>query len=85
MLSRDLKKLADTFEQWCTGELYVTEEAWAAFRSEIKTCVAKAALLELGVDVRVVDIAAAVAEPNTNIMLFPTPAQRSQMTGASRD
>lgn len=87
MLSRDLKELSDTFESWCSGgsDAFPTVEAWAAFRRDLKTCVAKSALLEFGIDVKVVDIAAAVAEPDSNIMLFPTPAQRSQSHEARHD
>ena len=87
MLSRELKRLSETFSAWSSGQSasFPSVEDWLAFERDLKTCVAKAALLEYGIDVKVVDIAAAVAEPNTNIMLFPTPAQRSQMTGAARD
>lgn len=85
MLSRDLKRLADTFERWSTGELPPTAEDWFNFRRDIKTCHAKAALLEYGIDVKVVDIAAAVAEPNTNITLFPTPAERASKSGVRHD
>lgn len=87
MLSRELKRLSETFAAWSSGEsaAFPSVEDWLAFERDLKTCVAKAALLEYGIPVNVVDIAAAVAEPNTNIMLFPTPAQRSQMPGVRHD
>lgn len=87
MLSRDLRELSAIFDSWCSGatDAFPTVEAWAAFGRDLKTCVAKAALLEFGIDVKVIDIAAAVAEPDSNIKLFPTPAQRSRMQEAHRD
>jgi hypothetical protein len=78
MLSNDLRRLEKTFDDWCHGRDFPTVDTWAAFRSDLKTCVAKAALLELGIPVNVLDIAAECAKPNTNIMLFPTPEQRQQ-------
>lgn len=80
MLSHDLKELSATFDAWCSGERYVTVEAWATFQRDLRTSVAKAALLELGIPVNVLDIAAEVAKPGSNIALFPTPAQRSRET-----
>lgn len=87
MLSRDLRRLSDTFSAWSSGEsaAFPTEEAWLAFERDLKTCVAKAALLEFGIKVEVVDIMAAVAQPDSNIMLLPTPAERASKSGVRHD
>lgn len=80
MLSNDLRNLAATFDAWCSGDdaAFPTVDAWAAFRSDLKTCVAKAALLEFGISVNVLDIAAEIERPGSNLVLLPTPAQRSR-------
>lgn len=78
MLSHDLRDLSKTFDAWCSGELYVTVDAWAAFQRDLKTCVAKAALLEFGIGVNVLDVAAELLKPDNNVVLFPTRAQRQQ-------
>ncbi len=87
MLSRDLKRLSDTFNAWSSGEdaSFPSVADWLAFQSDLKTCHAKALLLELGCPVDTLDVVAEVAKPGTNIMLFPTPAQRSQQSEVRRD
>ncbi|MFH0302660.1 hypothetical protein AAFX91_36950 [Bradyrhizobium sp. 31Argb] len=56
MLSTDLKRLHDTFEGWSRGQPFPTIDAWIQFGRDLKSTIARAALLELGVDVRVLDL-----------------------------
>jgi hypothetical protein len=71
MLAADIKRLRDTFEGWTYGRPYPTVEAWQQFRRELKELSFKVAMLELGVDLTVVDVAVEVAKPDTRVVLFP--------------
>lgn len=70
MLAAEMKRLRDTFEGWTRGDPYPTEEAWLLFRNDLKHLTSKVAMLELGVDLTVVDVAVEAARPNSNVVVL---------------
>lgn len=78
MLSNDLRELSATFNAWSTGRAQPTIETWTRFKQDLQTCIAKASLLEFGIPVNSIDITAELLRPDSNLMLFPTPAERQQ-------
>lgn len=80
MLSHDLKQLDAMIDAWNEGRPYPTVEAWRDFQRQLKVCIFKAALAELGIDPVIFDAAAAAAAPGSNVTLFPR-TQRDQGGG----
>lgn len=71
MLSADMKRLRETFDAWGRGQPFPTIEAWHQFASDLREMTFKVAMLELGVDLAVVDVAVEAARPDTRVVLFP--------------
>lgn len=71
MLSNDLKQLEATFNAWSEGKPYPTVADWAAFRRDLRLCIGRAMLLELGIDPTVFGVVATALEPGSNVTLFP--------------
>ena len=57
-------------------------EAWFEFRRELKEITFEVAMLELGVDPTVVDVAVAAAKPHSNVVVLQ-PRARNPAGGAS--
>jgi hypothetical protein len=71
MLSTDLKRLHETVEGWFNGTVAFTSESAMTFKRDLGLCAARAALMEIGVDVSVLDAAAEAAKPGSNVVLLP--------------
>lgn len=76
MLSAKIKRLRDTFDGWTRGNPYPTIEAWAQFSRELREITFEAAMLELGVDLTVVDVAVEAAKSDHRVVLFPRDRMR---------
>jgi hypothetical protein len=75
MLTAEMKKLRDTFEGWTRGNPFPTIEAWFQFRNELRELSFKVAMLELGVDLTVVDVAVEASKAGSNVVVLQ-PRQR---------
>jgi hypothetical protein len=82
MVSAKLKRLRDTFAAWSRGDPFPDEESWLQFGHDLREVTFAVAMLELGVDLTVVDIAVEAARPDSNVMVFPQPRAAR---GANRD
>jgi hypothetical protein len=70
MLAAKMKRLRDTFERWTRGDPYPTPEAWLMFRQDLKDMAFEVAMLELGVDLTVVDIAVEAAKADGKVVVL---------------
>lgn len=71
MLSADLKRLSDTYDAMMAGTLEPTEERMLAMARDLKHAVAKAHLIELGINPMLFDVVAASEAPGSNVVLLP--------------
>jgi hypothetical protein len=69
MLSTDLKRLYETFKAWRTGEP-LTMVAWLQFERDLKDAWVRSAMLELGVNVRVLDLQNEIADSDGKIVVL---------------
>jgi hypothetical protein len=76
MLSADVKRLRDTFEAWGRGDPFPDEEAWRQFNRDLRDLQFRVAMLELGVDLTVVDVAVEATKPNSNVVFLRPNARR---------
>jgi hypothetical protein len=76
MVSAKIRRLRDTFEAWSIGRPFPTIEAWFEFRRELKEITFEVAMLELGVDLNVVDVAVELAKPHSNVVFLQPRAER---------
>ena len=68
MVASDVARLRQTFQAWSRGTPYPTLEAWLQFDRELRDLHAKVAMLELGVDASVFDLAAEAAEAESRVV-----------------
>lgn len=85
MLSTDLKRIADAYDALMAGRLEATEERLVGLGRELRHAVAKAHLIELGIDPGAFDVVIASEAPDSNVILFPRPhpAMRPGQPGGS--
>jgi len=81
MISAKIKRLRDTFEAWSRGDPYPTTQTWLQFNRDLKEIAFEAAMLELGVDLTVVDVAVELAKPDTNVVFLQPRAARGVPRG----
>ncbi len=67
MLSTDLKRLHDTFTGWARGEPF-TLDGWLQFQRDLKDTWVRATMLELGINVRVLDLENEAPAPDGKII-----------------
>ncbi len=77
MLSTKIMRLRETFDAWSKGNPYPTEQAWLQFARELRDLQFEAAMLELGVDLSVIDVAVEMTKPHSNVVVLrPRPQLR---------
>lgn len=69
MLSTDLKRLHDTFTGWARGKPF-TLDGWLQFERDLKDVWVSAAMLELGINVRVLDLENEIAGHDDKIVFL---------------
>lgn len=77
MLSRDLARLQNIFNGWITGTRIFSNDEAFEFERELRHLTAQATMLELGIDLTPIDLAAQPAD--TNVRQFPTSKARRRV------
>ncbi|UGA45983.1 hypothetical protein HU230_0008070 [Bradyrhizobium quebecense] len=70
MLATEIADLCKTFKSWSDGKPYPTLEAWLEFDRRLRALHARVAMLELGVDPSVIDIAAEAPAPDSRVVVL---------------
>lgn len=71
MLSHDIQRLHQTVANWTAGIEPLTLDGLMDLKRSLLFLGLKAAVSELGIDVRYLDAAVAAEQPGSNVKLFP--------------
>lgn len=69
-LSAEIKRLYEQFDGWISGRVEFSCGDAREFKRDLVLCGARAAMMELGVDTTVIDVAIEASTPGTNVTLL---------------